>query len=311
LREARKMNEKILVIDDEEDIRNLLATALRGEGYEVVTAADGEEGIARFREENPDLIVTDVKMPKKSGLDVLQTVRGSGADVDVIILTGHSDEATAISCLRQGAYDYLLKPLEDLDVLLMSVKRALEKRQLEREKRSLVEQLAEMAVRDPLTGLHNCRTLNAVLDEELIRAGRYAHPFCVLMLDIDHFKAVNDTCGHPFGDHVLKEMGRIMEQSLRTTDRLFRYGGEEFFVLMPETSPDEARRTAARLCEAVKAHTFAQGEWERKITVSVGGAFHPFHAVERAALIRLADEALYEAKNTGRDRAVFPPLPEE
>jgi diguanylate cyclase (GGDEF)-like protein len=305
------MNEKILIIDDEEDIRNLLAMTLRGEGYEVVVAADGEEGIARFREINPDLIVTDVKMPKKSGLDVLQTVRGSGPDVDVIILTGHSDEATAISCLRQGAYDYILKPLEDLDVILMSVKRTLQKRQLEKEKISLMGRLEEMAVRDSLTGLYNVRTLHAALDEEIIRAERYTHPFCVLMIDIDHFKAVNDTCGHPFGDHVLKELATIMGRVLRTTDRLYRYGGEEFLVVMPETPPEEARQAVVRLCDAVKSQTFVQGGVERKITISAGGAFFPFHAVEKAALIRLADEALYEAKNTGRDRAVFAPIPEE
>jgi diguanylate cyclase (GGDEF)-like protein len=305
------MNEKILVIDDEPDILDLLATALRGEGYAVVTAGDGEDGIARFREEHPDLIVTDVKMPRKSGLDVLQTIREAGADVDVIILTGHSDAVTAISCLHQGAYDYLLKPLDDIDVLMVSVRRALQKRQLEREKRTLMEQLKEMAIRDPLTGLYNVRTLNDVLDDEIIRAERYAHPFCVLMIDIDHFKTVNDTCGHPFGDHVLKDLSKVMEGVLRTTDRLFRYGGEEFFVLMPETFPEDARQAAARLCKAVKSHTFAQEGVERKITVSVGGAFHPFHEVERAALIRLADVALYEAKNTGRDRAVFAPLPPE
>ncbi|MDZ4242745.1 MAG: diguanylate cyclase [Candidatus Omnitrophota bacterium] len=305
------MNEKILVIDDEPDIRNLLATALLGEGYEVVAAEDGEEEIARFREIDPDLIVTDVKMPKKSGLAVLQTVRGSGSGVDVIILTGHSDEATAISCLRQGAYDYLLKPLEDIDVILMSVKRALQKRQLEKEKIALMGRLEEMAVRDALTGLYNVRTLHAALDEEIIRAERYTHPFCVLMIDIDHFKAVNDTCGHPFGDYVLKELATVMGRTLRTTDRLYRYGGEEFLAVMPETPPDDARRAVDRLCEAVKSHDFVQGEMERKITISAGGAFFPFHAVERAALIRLADEALYEAKNAGRDRAVFAPLPQE
>lgn len=298
---------KILVIDNEPDILDLLAAAMRGEGYEVVTAANGEEGIARFREENPDLIVTDVKMPRKSGLDVIQTVRDAGGDVDVIILTGTSDEATAIACLRQGAYDYILKPLDDIDVILFSVRRALQKRQLEREKRTLMEQLAEMAVRDPLTGLYNCRTMNAFLDGEIIRAERYAHPFCVLMIDIDHFKAVNDSCGHPFGDHVLKELGKIMERALRSTDRLFRYGGDEFLAIMPETPPEEARQVAARFCEPVRAHTFAQGEVERKITVSVGGAFYPSHAVERAVLIRLADEALYEAKNSDRDRAVCLP----
>ena len=116
------MNEKILVIDDEEDILKLLSSVLGSEGYEVVTAMDGQEGVERFHETDPDLIVTDVKMPRKNGLQLLKEIKDAGSDVDVIILTGHSDEATAIDCLRNGAYDYLVKPLEDIDVLLAAVR---------------------------------------------------------------------------------------------------------------------------------------------------------------------------------------------
>jgi hypothetical protein len=137
------MNEKILIIDDEPDIRDLLTAILRGEGYEVVTAADGEEGIARFREEHPDLIISDVRMPKMNGMEVLQIVRGSGSDVEVIILTGHGDEATAISCLRMGACDYIKKPLDDIEALLISVRRALRKLQAGREKQALMGRLLE------------------------------------------------------------------------------------------------------------------------------------------------------------------------
>ncbi len=137
------MNEKILVIDDEPDIRELLASVLRGEGHMVVTAESGEEGIACFREENPDLIVTDVRMPKMNGTEVLQAVKGSGSDVEVIILTGHGDETTAISCLQRGACDYIKKPLEDIDAFIMSVRRALQKLQLVRGKQALLGRLLE------------------------------------------------------------------------------------------------------------------------------------------------------------------------
>ena len=201
------MNEKILVVDDEADILKLLSTILAGENYEVSTAVDGQQGMDRFKEFDPDLVITDMKMPRKNGLELLREIKESGSHVDVMILTGHSDEATAIECLRNGAYDYLFKPLEDIDVLLTAIERALQKRTLETKNRHLMTQLEEMVIRDPLTGLYNHRQLQICLDEEIIRSKRYGHTFCILMLDIDHFKAVNDTYGHLFGDHVLKKLG--------------------------------------------------------------------------------------------------------
>ena len=300
------MDEKILVIDDEEDILKLLSSALGSEGYEVVTAIDGQEGVERFHETEPDLIVTDVKMPRKDGLQLLKEIKDAGStNVDVIILTGHSDEATAIDCLRNGAYDYLVKPLEDIDVLLAAVERSLQKRNLEIKNRRLMKQLEEMAIRDPLTGLYNFRHLHTCLDEEIIRSKRYGHTFCTLMLDIDRFKAVNDKYGHLFGDHVLKKLSEISGRSTRSADRIFRYGGEEFIVIMPETSREEAVSAAERLMEAVRSHTFECDGYETKITVSMGGSLFPDQSEDKIELIRLADKALYRAKESGRDRAVF------
>ena len=299
------MNEKILVIDDEEDILKLLSSVLGSEGYEVVTAMDGQEGVERFHETDPDLIVTDVKMPRKNGLQFLKEIKDAGSDVDVIILTGHSDEATAIDCLRNGAYDYLVKPLEDIDVLLAAVERSLQKRNLEIKNRRLMKQLEEMAIKDRLTGLYNYRHLHTCFGEEVIRSKRYGHFFCTLMLDIDHFKAVNDNYGHLFGDHVLKKLSEILCRSVRSADRLFRYGGEEFIVIMPETSREEAVSAAERIMEAVRGHIFKCDGYETKITVSMGGAFFPDQSEDKIELIRLADKALYRAKESGRDRAVF------
>lgn len=142
-----KMNEKILVIDDEREIRDLLADLLEDEGYEVFQAENGVDGLEVFKNVKPDLVLTDVRMPHKTGIDVLRDIRESGstdADVDVIILTGQSDEATAIDCLRAGAYDYLLKPIEEIDVLLTAINRALEKRNLQKKNKMLTKQLKEL-----------------------------------------------------------------------------------------------------------------------------------------------------------------------
>lgn len=299
------MKEKILVIDDEPEIRGLLSEVLQEEGFEVFGAADGVEGIELFRDIKPDLVITDVKMPRKDGLAVLKGVKDAKSDIDVIILTGHSDETTAIECLQLGAYDYLLKPVEDIEVFLTAVNRAIHKRNLELKNKDLLRQLEEMAIKDPLTGLYNFRQLHASLDEEMTRSQRYGHAFCVFIVDVDHFKTVNDNYGHLFGDHVLKKLGEIMQRTLRNTDRLFRYGGEEFFILMPETSREEASTAADRIMDAIRTHTFISDKKSAKITVSIGGAGFPFQSIDKLKLIELADQALYRAKESGRDRFVF------
>jgi diguanylate cyclase (GGDEF)-like protein len=299
------MNEKILIIDDEEEILEVLAEVFEEEGYQVKKGRDGEHGIAVFFEWQPDLVITDVKMPKKNGLEVLKAVKDSGSDVDVIILTGHSDEMTAIECLRTGAYDYLLKPVEDIAILLVAAERALGKRRLTFQNQDLLRQLAEQALKDPMTGLPNYRHLQTCLNEEIYRAKRYKHPFCFCMVDIDHFKVLNDSHGHPFGDFVLQELGRLLQKGLRPSDKVFRYGGEEFSIIMSETAASEALVALDRLMTNIRTHPFSSNGKNATLTVSVGVALCPEQAEEQSALISLADNALYQAKETGRDRVVF------
>jgi two-component system, cell cycle response regulator len=299
------LREKILIIDDEAEIRGLLSEIFQEEGFEVFDAADGVEGLELFYDIKPDLVITDVKMPRKDGLEVLRGVKDSESGVDVIILTGHSDEATAIECLRSGAYDYLIKPVEDIEVLLLAVNRAIHKRNLELKNKDLLRQLEEMVIRDPITGVYNFRQLHVSIDEEMTRSQRYGHAFCVFIVEVDQFKAVIDNYGHLFGDHVLKKLCELMQRSLRNTDRLFRYSEEEFFILMPETSQEDAATVADRVLDAIRIHTFISNEKETKITVSIGGAGFPSQSIDKVELIKLADHALYKAKESGRDRFVF------
>lgn len=296
------MQQTVLIIDDEEDIRNLLSSLLSSEGYRIFTAANGRDGLMLFHEHNPDLILTDVRMPLMDGIEVLREVKTKESDTEVIILTGHSDEATAIDCLRLGAYDYFRKPLEDIDVLLTAVERVLEKRSLKIKNRYLLRQLEELSVKDPLTGLYNYRYLQTCLDEEINRSGRYDHTFFILMIDADHFKDVNDSYGHLFGDYVLKKLSRIICGELRSTDRVFRYGGEEFLVIMNEISKAEMLKVINRLMQAIREHVFRFEGEETKITVSMGAAFFPEDARDKVNLIKIADQALYRSKEAGRDR---------
>ena len=302
------MTDKILVVDDEEDIRLLLENLLKSEGYEVFSAENGVEGLERFRHYSPDLVITDVKMPVRNGLEMLQDIKSTGTDVDVIVLTGHSDERTAIECLHNGAYDYLLKPLEELDVLIASVQRALQKRHLEAKNNQLIRELEEMAIKDPLTGLYNHRHLHKCLDDEIARSTRYKHHFVTLMADIDHFKDINDTHGHLFGDFVLKRLARLFEDNFRLTDTIFRYGGEEFLVLLPETRSQEALPVVQRLMEEIRSHGFSCDGRVADISISIGAATFPDEAGDASAIIGLADRRLYRAKKAGRDRFDFDPI---
>ncbi len=296
------MKETILIIEDEEDILLLLSGLLESEGYQVITACNGREGVAKFEECGPDLILTDVKMPVMDGIEVLREVKTKESDTEVIILTGHSDEATAIDCLRLGAYDYFRKPLEDIDVLLTAIERVLEKRDLELKNRSLVKQLEELSIRDPLTGIYNYRYLQTCLTEAIERSRRYGHKFFLLMVDVDHFKDVNDTHGHLFGDYVLKKLVEILLGELRSTDRLFRYGGEEFMIIINEISKAQAEKVICRQMRAIRNHIFTYEGQKAKITVSMGGVFFPEDAGNKVGLIKKADQALYRAKAAGRDR---------
>ncbi|WP_372680224.1 diguanylate cyclase [Desulfosarcina sp.] len=309
------MKETILIIEDEEDILALLSSLLESEGYTIITATNGLKGLQEFQAHKPGLILSDVRMPVMDGIEVLKKVKTRETDTEVIILTGHSDEATAIDCLRLGAYDYFRKPLEDIDVLLTAVSRVFEKRNLEQKNRSLVRQLAELSTKDPLTGLYNYRHLQTCLDEEIDRSRRYGHSFFILMIDADHFKNINDAHGHLFGDYVLKKLGQLISTELRSTDRLFRYGGEEFLVIMNELSKTEVVNAVNRQLAFIRNHTFIYEGQKAKATVSMGGAFFPEDADDKVSLIQAADQALYRAKEAGRDRFEccfnLPDLPSE
>ncbi len=301
------MREIILIIDDEQDIVNLLSNLLKNEGYQIVTASNGREGIERFQEFDPGLIITDIRMPVMDGIEVLREVKTKEANTDVIILTGHSDEATAIDCLRHGAYDYFRKPLEDIDVLLNAVHRVIEKRKLEISNRCLIQQLEELSIKDPLTGLYNYRYLQNCLDQEIELSNRYGRTFFVLVLDIDQFKNINETHGHLFGDHVLTSLSGVIQSELRASDRIFRYGGEEFLIIMNEISKEEIAGVIERLMTRIHNYSFTYEDRHDKISVSMGGAFYPQDALDKTDLIKAANKSLAKAKDAGKHRNEPPP----
>ncbi len=315
-----KKNTKILIADDEEIIRNLLKEHLTDEGYNVLAVSSGEDALENFSRDPDCLVITDIRMGGMSGVQLLEEIKKLDFDAQVIIITSHASLDSAVATLRAGAYDYIFKPFEDLDQVTEVVRRAMDKIDLIRQNRLLVENLEksnlmmelanetlmELAVRDGLTGLFNLRHFRHILNEELSRAERYSRQLCLVMIDVDHFKNYNDTHGHPAGDEVLKALAGILNKRLRDVDRSARYGGEEFLVLLPETDLEKGRTVAEDLRVQMEEYPFRGRESQPfgKVTISLGVAAFPQDGPDADTLIKVADDALYRAKNSGRNRVV-------
>jgi diguanylate cyclase (GGDEF)-like protein len=308
---------RILVVDDEEAIRGVLSQVLEEEGHEVTSASSGEEGLEFFRNDPFPLVITDINLGGMDGIQLLQEIQKIDPYSLVVIITSYASMETSVNALRYGAYDYLFKPFEDLDLVTSVVARAIEKIRLLRENETLIEslrrgkeeledlnlKLRELAVRDGLTGLHDHRYFQDTLATEVARAKRHGRIFSLLFLDVDFFKRYNDVNGHLAGDAVLKTLANIFREDQRATATVARYGGEEFVILLPETDKEGALTVAENIRKRVLDHPFPGEEKqpEGKLTVSIGVSTFSDDGTERDTLIQCADQALYKAKQKGRN----------
>jgi diguanylate cyclase (GGDEF)-like protein len=309
---------RILVADDDESLRSVLKQVLNMDGYEVTLTASGEEALAAFKREPCSLIITDIRMGSMSGIMLLQEVKRLRPDTQVIIMTSNATLDSAITAIQAGAYDYLTKPFDDIALISSVARRAVDKIRLIEENKSLLEKLKrkneelefvnttlkELTIRDGLTGLFNHRHFQENLALEVLRAKRYARTFSLIFLDVDFFKQYNDTHGHLHGDAVLVALSKLLIAGIRTSDLAVRYGGEEFVLLLPETSKENAFTIAEAIREKIAAHPFPgrQAQPQGMVTVSMGIAAFPEDGSDSSTLLHRADEALYKAKNGGRNR---------
>jgi diguanylate cyclase len=298
---------RVLMVDDSPEDRVSYSRLLRqggSEDYSFLEAETAEQALALCREQHPDCVLLDYRLPDADGLDVLAQLAAADAEavVPVVMLTGQGNEAVAVQALQGGAQDYLIKGSVTAHGLRWAIHNAMEKvalrRQIERQRR----ELERLATTDVLTGALNRRVLLERLELELRRCRRYGTRLCVLLLDIDFFKRVNDTYGHLAGDAVLVAVGQILRTRVRGTDVAGRYGGEEFCVLLPETDLDPGRELAERLRHHVAAETFTAGARTFRVTCSIGVAHFVEPKQKATDLLQAADEALYRAKEQGRDR---------
>ncbi len=292
---------RVLIADDDEVSRLELESFLTRAGYEVVAVSDGLEAWEILQGQDPPrLAVLDWFMSDMDGVDVCRLVRQSPAleDVYLIVLTSRGDQDHIVAGLQAGANDYVTKPF-NRNELLARLRVGERMVGLHAELAARARELAALATTDALTGVGNRRAFEARLEAECLRTARSHSPFALLLLDLDHFKSLNDQHGHPAGDEALKTMGRLLSSASRKTDFVARYGGEEFAVILLDTDMAGAKESAERLRLRIEAEPWPYGA----VTASIGIASGGGGPVVAAELIRQADGALYFSKLHGRNRA--------
>ena len=295
------MNGTILVADDSMVVRAVLRRQLETDGHTVVEAVNGAEAIDACREYRPDVILLDVEMPVLDGHATLERLKADPMlkDIPVVFLTGRVDTADVVNGLRLGAHDYLRKPFE-ANELMARVSAALRTKWLQDELRTRNAELDRVSRIDMLTNIYNRRHLDEHLRSVISAARRHDRTIGVLIVDIDHFKNVNDEHGHLAGDAVLREVAARLAQAMRTEDALGRWGGEEFLAVLTDTPPEGVRVMAERLRQVIAAAPFTLDDGSQiRVTVSVG---HASGTEDAEVLVHRADDALYVAKAEGRNR---------
>jgi two-component system cell cycle response regulator len=304
---------RILVVDDHPDNVEIIDARLSSRGYQIETASNGQEALDKVQASPPHLILCDVMMPVMDGYEVSRRIKGDEAlpFIPIILVTARDSTQDKVEGLEAGADDYLTKPINfpELEARVRSMLRIKrlqdELDEKNRELELVNKRLRKLSITDGLTELFNHRHIHQLLREEFERARRTGEPVGVAMLDLDRFKQVNDTYGHPTGDVILYETAQILKDTAREIDMVGRYGGEEFIVILPDTTEDDAAQFAERVRRRVSEHVYRDEATEVRMTVSSGVASFPEAAVEgEEMLLKRADEALYRAKESGRNRVV-------
>ena len=290
---------RVLIIEDDALQYRVAAQHLgraRGIRFLVEWAANFEDGHRRLLESNYDVCLLDYQLGERDGLELLRSVRAEGCFTPVIFLTADASEEVDHAAMEAGAADFLVKGEINPRMLERSVRYALKLEET-------MAELRRLATHDPLTGLLNRREFERLLEQECDRAERFGHVFAVALLDLDHFKSVNDRYGHPAGDSVLQTAARRMTAILRSVDVLARVGGEEMGAVIVESDALVARQAIDRMVAAVGQEPFPVGsQVSIPVTISAGLAFFPRDGRTAAELFATADRMLYESKRTGRNR---------
>jgi diguanylate cyclase (GGDEF)-like protein len=301
------MENRILIVEDDAIVSKLMYEFLSRSGYQAITANSAEEAEKLLLEEEIHIILTDVRLPGIDGITFTKNVKKQ-YNLDVIITTGYSSEYFYEDAINNGASDLIFKPIR-LNELMLRINRVIRERSLINERDRMIERLKKLSIRDPLTELYNSRHFYAQLEDEIRRSERYVHPLSLIFIDIDKFKAVNDTYGHMIGDQALLLIAQKMQTSLRSQDTAYRFAGDEFTIILPETTAENAKFVADRIkAEMEKESLIIRDKEIAIITVSIGIAEYQKNE-KKEQFVHRADVTMYEAKKRGgNDIAVSPRL---
>ncbi len=283
---------EILLIEDEAESSEKLGAILYAAGHNVNVASSAKEGLKLLKDLKCAVVITELRLPDMGGVELIRAIKNMDAKISVIVITPYLFINSAIEAMENGAFGYITKPFNPSEIRIV-VQHAVERYFLmdEANKKSYYYDLSI------LDGVYNHRYLHEVLDRELMRARRYPQSLSLVMVDVDNFKKYNDTNGHMAGDELLKGLTNLFVRSLRNLDMVFRYGGEEFCILLIETNKEGARLAAERLLNLVRLSL--------PTTISMGIAEFPTDSKEKDMLIDKADKALYQAKTTGKNKVVL------
>lgn len=293
------MNDFILIVDDDTAIRDAMQEFLRMAKFESASVASAEEALEFLQTNQVDVVITDILMTGMDGLELTDTIKRN-YDVEVIVITGFNADYSYEEAISKGASDFIFKPVR-FEELLLRIKRVLRERSLSRDRAQMLQKLKKMAITDGLTKLFNSRYFYTQLEMEIDRLNRYKHPLSLLLIDIDNFKSYNDRFGHLDGDKVLSGFGEIISKCLRGMDSAYRYGGEEFTILLPETPISEAVKVAERIQNILTETQFRSMTGAlSQITVSIGITEYSTDE-DLSSFILRADRAMYLSKDKGKN----------
>ncbi len=293
----------ILIVDDDLAIKESVEEYLTLLEYNVQSAPNAEEALKVLETFNADVVLTDIMMQGMDGLELTRRIKQSD-DLDIIVMTGYSAEYSYEEAVKAGASDFIFKPFrfEELD---LRIKRVLREAEFKKERTNLLKELEKLAITDALTQLYNSRQFFSQIKTEIKRYNRYSRPLSLLILDIDFFKKYNDTWGHLEGDKVLMQIGKTINSCMRSMDTAYRYGGEEFAIILPETKLKKACVVGARIKDNISSQVFEpEPGTKQNVTVSIG-ATELVDGEDFASFIRRTDKALYKSKETGRNKLTY------
>jgi diguanylate cyclase (GGDEF)-like protein len=283
----------VLVIDRDKMVQDLLKEELELVGYKVWIASDSDKGLGLVKEIPFGIILTDLKLSGIDGIELVRKFKETSSDVSIIAIVPYYSMKLAIEAMSKGdILDYVTKPFNIEEVKLV-LRRAVDRQYLMRQA-GQKEFYQELSILDGLTGIYNRRYLDEILRREIERAKRYNYPIALLMIDIDDFKQYNDNQGHQAGDEILKKLANFLVEAVRVADMVFRYGGEEFVVFLPQTLKQGAVDVAKRLINLERQSL--------PVTISIGLVSYPEDSQDVTDLVHKVDMALYQAKHLGKDR---------